>query len=876
VTGAIGDTFTLIARDSFAVPATTPTVPVSGAIVAVNALTDIVVQPSTLTGGTNGVGTVTMRYPVRRASEGLITLTSSSPAATVPATVAIPVGGSFATFGVTTTAVLADTAATLTASAPFGPSQSTTVTVLSGALALTQFVLDESSVDAGSTIQATLVLNSPAPDGGARVSISSSQSGLAPVPAVIVIPEGATSFGFTIETYPVAANTGVTFTATYSNTVSATASLVACEQLTALVPPPASTTLGTTWLDDSLPSGALQSGDGVIDSTQFASGSSAIHLGAGTGIHTFAFTGAAPLTVTPGDNLVVHALVNPCRPPRQILIGWKAGANEYRASWGESRIEATTAAHRIINAVPRGGEWVRLEVPARLLGITSTVAVTDFSIRTVDGEAWLDAIGTTACTVATAPAPQLNPSEIVWFDDALPTGAFEPDSASVFQWDSTQAASGTRSHRESLQSGQHAHSFLGATQKLQVDTGDVLFTYVYLDPCNPPKQILLSFFDGTSWDHRAYWGDSLMSVGTEGTASRSRIGPLPETGRWIRLEVPASSVGMENRSAEGAAYVLFDGQAWFDRVGRIPRVNVAAGKTATQSTTLQNLADYAASKAVDSNFSTFNHTESQAQPWWQVDLGVSYPIEHIRIYNRIDAGASRLANFWVLVSDEPFASSDLSTVRAQPGVTAMRHAEYPASGEAVFQVNRTGRFVRVQLEGSEYLHMRDVEVWTQASPSRSNLAIGRRADQSTDLHPGYVAAHGVDGILNYRMPHTLHQAMPWWQVNLGSIQPVSTISLFNREACDCSNRLSNFWVFVSDDAFTSDDASVTASQSNVRAYFYPSIPLVAEVPIHGKGQYVRIQLNGTDYLHVSEVQIWSQHLVLGPMSRVLAPSPPQR
>jgi hypothetical protein len=93
-----------------------------------------------------------------------------------------------------------------------------------------------------------------------------------------------------------------------------------------------------------------------------------------------------------------------------------------------------------------------------------------------------------------------------------------------------------------------------------VERGDVLFAYVWLDPASTPKEVMLQFNDG-NWEHRAYWGEDRIGWGVNGTVSRRRMGDLPPAGRWVRLEVPASAVGLEGRVLNGMAFTLFDGRA---------------------------------------------------------------------------------------------------------------------------------------------------------------------------------------------------------------------------------------------------------------------------------------------------------------------------
>jgi hypothetical protein len=81
---------------------------------------------------------------------------------------------------------------------------------------------------------------------------------------------------------------------------------------------------------------------------------------------------------------------------------------------------------------------------------------------------------------------------------------------------------------------------------------------------------MLQWNDGT-WDHRAYWGQSLISYGVEGTASQRRMGPLPAAGKWVRLQVPASLVGLEGHTVNGMAFTLYGGSATWDRAGKLVR-----------------------------------------------------------------------------------------------------------------------------------------------------------------------------------------------------------------------------------------------------------------------------------------------------------------
>jgi Zn-dependent metalloprotease len=155
-------------------------------------------------------------------------------------------------------------------------------------------------------------------------------------------------------------------------------------------------------------------------------------------------------------------------------------------------------------------------------------------------------------------------SDVAWMDDALPAGATTGGS---WNWVSTNPApySGSLAHQSILAAGVHQHYFTNAAAPMQVPAGGTLYAYVYLDPANPPRELMLAWNAGSwDWEHRAYWGENLINKGTNGTNSRRYMGPLPATGEWVRLEIPASAVGLDGAAITGISFTLYDGRATWD------------------------------------------------------------------------------------------------------------------------------------------------------------------------------------------------------------------------------------------------------------------------------------------------------------------------
>ena len=116
-------------------------------------------------------------------------------------------------------------------------------------------------------------------------------------------------------------------------------------------------------------------------------------------------------------------------------------------------------------------------------------------------------------------------SGCIWVEDAVPTGVAIAGDGEGWNWVSSNPApfSGALAHQSALLSGEHQHYFYNATTTLPVAVGDTLFAYVYLDPANPPSEVMLQWDDG-SWEHRAYWGANLIGFGADGTVSRHYMG----------------------------------------------------------------------------------------------------------------------------------------------------------------------------------------------------------------------------------------------------------------------------------------------------------------------------------------------------------------
>ena len=325
----------------------------------------------------------------------------------------------------------------------------------------------------------------------------------------------------------------------------------------------ATTSAAGVWVEDAVPAGATLAGTGegwswVSSNPAPFSGALAHQSALLSGLHQHYFYNAtATLSVAVGDTLFAYVYLDPANPPSEVMLQWNDGSWEHRAYWGANLIgwgTDGTVSRRYMGPLPAAGQWVRLAVPASQVGLEGRT-LNGMAYTLYDGRATWDYAG----KVSTA---------TVWVDDAVPAGATLAGDGEGWSWVSSNPApfSGALAHQSALLSGLHQHYFYNATATLSVAVGDTLFAYVYLDPANPPSEVMLQWNDG-SWEHRAYWGANLIGWGTDGTVSRRYMGPLPAAGQWVRLAVPASQVGLEGRTLNGMAYTLYDGRATWDYAG---------------------------------------------------------------------------------------------------------------------------------------------------------------------------------------------------------------------------------------------------------------------------------------------------------------------
>jgi Protein of unknown function (DUF1553)/Protein of unknown function (DUF1549)/Planctomycete cytochrome C len=170
------------------------------------------------------------------------------------------------------------------------------------------------------------------------------------------------------------------------------------------------------------------------------------------------------------------------------------------------------------------------------------------------------------------PPPLISNVDTLWMEDEFPANGktqAAPGAPTQFvaAGEGNQVFSGQRALKR-VDAGLAQDVWDQATIPLVVPAEAKIFAYVWLDPANPPRSIMLQFFKA-GWNHRAVWGDyNLIPWGAVNTVERVHMGELPALGQWVRLELPVERVGlMAGDELTGFALTQFAGTVFWDHVG---------------------------------------------------------------------------------------------------------------------------------------------------------------------------------------------------------------------------------------------------------------------------------------------------------------------
>ncbi len=181
-------------------------------------------------------------------------------------------------------------------------------------------------------------------------------------------------------------------------------------------------------------------------------------------------------------------------------------------------------------------------------------------------------------TISPKPAPK--ELEAVWFDDNFPSGAtvgVRGEPTKFVTEAEGPVFSGSRSLKRT-DKGLAQDYYSDGAAPLVIPPNGTVFAYAYLDPKDPPKAVMFQFHTKGKWQHRAVWGDyEAIAFGKPNTAEKVNGGKLPETGKWVKLEMSAAKLGLNaGEQVSGFAFTQFGGTVYWDKMGVRGRIDAAA------------------------------------------------------------------------------------------------------------------------------------------------------------------------------------------------------------------------------------------------------------------------------------------------------------
>jgi hypothetical protein len=193
-------------------------------------LSGISVNPSSVVGGNPATGTVTLSGPQTGPTVVQVAIIDTAPA-TLPSNdppcppssrchnVTVPAGATSANFSISTSPVSSQFNLNISAHLDGSPGKSALLLIVPNSdPTVASLSLNPTTVVGGSPSTGTVTLSAAAPSGGTVVSLVSSDTSVATVPASVTVPAGATSANFTVTTSVVEVDKIVTLTGVSNNT----------------------------------------------------------------------------------------------------------------------------------------------------------------------------------------------------------------------------------------------------------------------------------------------------------------------------------------------------------------------------------------------------------------------------------------------------------------------------------------------------------------------------------------------------------------------------------------------------------------------------------------------------------------------------------
>lgn len=175
------------------------------------------------------------------------------------------------------------------------------------------------------------------------------------------------------------------------------------------------------WVEDDFPRGSKAEANGEAGALKWVEGEK-VHSGKRAisrkdkGLAQDVFTQASPpLIVGKEDKLFAHVYLDPADPPKAIMLQYHTSEWLHRANWGDEDAipygDKGTSKKLLLGALPKAGEWVRLEVDAAKLDLKPGAKVDGLAFTQFGGTVYWDRAG----IFTTTPQEDLSSvSQLAW------------------------------------------------------------------------------------------------------------------------------------------------------------------------------------------------------------------------------------------------------------------------------------------------------------------------------------------------------------------------------------------------------------------------------------------------------------------------------
>ncbi|XP_061185896.1 uncharacterized protein LOC133194001 [Saccostrea echinata] len=287
--------------------------------------------------------------------------------------------------------------------------------------------------------------------------------------------------------------------------------------------------------------------------------------------------------------------------------------------------------------------------------------------------------------------------------------------------------------------------------------------------------------------------------------------------------------------------------------------DVARGKKSYLSSTF---AHFKAGLCNNGKLNDFCHTRLTTNPWYRIDLGTTYNIDEVIIYNRRDCCGKRFRNAVIQVGDSLSSLKTCGTFKG-PGKTGQTiRIKCPG--------RMKGRWVQIQQKYRGYLHFADVQVSASKSisqPTKAAQAVVSDVARGKKSYLSSTFAHFKAGLCNNgKLNDFCHSRLttnPWYRIDLGTTYNIDEVIIYNRRGC-CGKRFRNAVVQVG------DSLSSLKTCGTFKGPGKTGQTIRIKCPGRMKGRWVQIQQKYRGYLHFADVQVSASKSITQPIKAAQA------